>query len=309
MEEPMTPERKTFLSRHTTFPIFSSDVGDAWLQLLNLALKIGTEKSPPQGERVAEVLAAVVTLQSPLLEDGEQAANQETFADFLEFTRDEFEQIHFPHFEKKLTEHHRVSNLEALYSRLEDRLKSGASALIPVPFEVSAAGEGSPGLISISFNTVGDRLFGSFVIHHLDIYTDWPLEATALVRIQCQLAAKLGLEVGSSTFFIQNGNLDANRWRGATELLETHFKRPLPLHVDPSGVFLFGNDGGKARAMLLNHDASEIMWEEAFSDPEDLSWYIIDVMPWLLPQHMRYVGQECASLMRAMREGECYEQG
>ncbi len=61
--------------------------------------------------------------------------------------------------------------------------------------------------------------------------------------------------------------------------------------------------------MLLNHDASEIMWEEAFSDPEDLSWYIIDVMPWLLPQHMRYVGQECASLMRAMRESECYEQG
>ena len=92
-------------------------------------------------------------------------------------------------------------------------------------------------------------------------------------------------------------------------LLKEFFERPLPLHVDPSGVFLFGNDGGEARAMLLDHDASSIQWEEAFSDPEDLSWYIVDVMPWLLPQHIRYVGQECASLMRAIREGGCYEQG
>jgi hypothetical protein len=61
--------------------------------------------------------------------------------------------------------------------------------------------------------------------------------------------------------------------------------------------------------MLLNHDASEIFWEDAFASPEDLSWYIVDVMPWLLPQHIRYVGQECAALMRAMKEGECYLQG
>ncbi|TAK52161.1 MAG: hypothetical protein EPO25_14385 [Gammaproteobacteria bacterium] len=61
--------------------------------------------------------------------------------------------------------------------------------------------------------------------------------------------------------------------------------------------------------MLLDHDAGTIFWEGAFSDPEDLSWYIVDVMPWLLPQHIRYVGQECAALMRAIRAGECYVQG
>ena len=96
--------------------------------------------------------------------------------------------------------------------------------------------------------------------------------------------------------------------RAWTALAE-HFKRPLPLQVDPAGIFLFGNDGGQARAMLLDHDAGTIFWEEAFRDPEDLSWYIVDVMPWLLPQHVRYVGQECASLMRAIRDGECYVQG
>ena len=61
--------------------------------------------------------------------------------------------------------------------------------------------------------------------------------------------------------------------------------------------------------MLLDHDAGTIFWEEAFSSPQELSWYIVDAMPWLLPQHIRYVGQECAALMRAMQESECYLQG
>ena len=83
----------------------------------------------------------------------------------------------------------------------------------------------------------------------------------------------------------------------------------LPLQVDHSGIFLFGNDGGEARAMLLDHDAGTIYWEEAFSSAEQLSWYIVDAMPWLLPQHIRYVGQECSTLMHAMRAKECYLQG
>ena len=76
-----------------------------------------------------------------------------------------------------------------------------------------------------------------------------------------------------------------------------------------TGVFLFGNDGGKARAMLLDHEARTIFWEDAFETTEELSWYIIDTMPWLLPQHIRYVGQECSTLKRAIQEGACYEQG
>ena len=74
-------------------------------------------------------------------------------------------------------------------------------------------------------------------------------------------------------------------------------------------MFLFGNDGGKARGMLLDHDAGSIYWEDAFVDAQELSWYVVDAMPWLLPQHIRYVGQECATLMRAMQEKECYLQG
>ena len=49
-------------------------------------------------------------------------------------------------------------------------------------------------------------------------------------------------------------------------MLAESFERPLPLQVDHSGVFLFGSDDGKARGMLLAHDAGAIYWEDAFEE-------------------------------------------
>jgi hypothetical protein len=308
LANPVIPERKTFLSRKTTFPIFSSDVGDSWLQLLNLALRIGTAKRASDGERLAEALNAVVTIETPVLEDGENKGSEE-FQDFLDFNRDDFDRIYFPYYTERIGDRGGRNQLEAVCDRLKKSLDSrSGTAIFSEPADM-AASNGASNLISATLNAIDEKLFGSFVLRSADLYTDWPLEAMALRRLQGQMAERLGLELGSATFIIHSAYLYERDWNRATQVLKESFKRPLPLHVDPSGVFLFGNDNGKARAMLLNHDASVIMWEDAFSDPEDLSWYIVDVMPWLSPQHIRYVGQECAALMRAMREKECYLQG
>jgi hypothetical protein len=310
--DPAVPDRNVFLSRKTTFPIFSSDVGDSWLQLLNLALRIGTDKQTAGGQRIAEALNAVVTIETPVLEDGEQRDVGDEFPDFLDFNRDDFDLSYFPHYIERLNARNGTDQLEGVCDRLRESLDTHSGTMVflePGDIASAASAAGAPDLVSATFNTVDRKLYGSFVLRTSDVYTDWPLEAMALVRLQRETADRLGLEVGSATFIIHSAHLYDRDWERSLGVLNEFFKRPLPLHVDPSGVFLFGNDGGKARAMLLNHDASAIQWEDAFSDPEDLSWYIVDVMPWLLPQHIRYVGQECASLMRAMQEKECYLQG
>ena len=272
------PERTVFLSRRTTFPIFSSSVGDAWLQLLNLVLRIGPERQAADGARIAEALNVAVTIEPP----GEGAGDIPVF---FEFNGDDFER------------HHRAF---ASFALPDDLTPGNAGRLLE---------QHVPGLVSAMFNVVDEKLFASFMFRAADIYTGWPLQASSLVRLHQLVAAKLGRAAGATVFVMQSARLEVRDWHRAQDVLAVHFKRPLPLQVDPAGIFLFGNDGGKARAMLLDHDAGTIFWEEAFSDPEDLSWYIVDVMPWLLPQHIRYVGQECASLMRAIREGECYVQG
>lgn len=307
LANPTIPERTVFLSRKTTFPIFSSDVGDSWLQLLNLTLKIGTEKQSANGERMAEALNAIVTIETPVLEDGE--SKQDEFPDFLDFTVEDYKRFRFPFFDERMSDWGGKNQLEDVCDRLKKSLDTRSGSVVFLTPNDLVASRCAPDMISATFNVIDHKLYGSFVLRSVDLYTDWPLEAMALADLQSQVSERLGLEKGSLTFVIHSAHLYDRDWARSLRVLHESFKRPLPLHVDPSGVFLFGNDGGKARAMLLNHDASAIMWEDAFSDPEDLSWYIVDVMPWLLPQHIRYVGQECASLMRAMREKECYEQG
>jgi thymidylate synthase len=308
LPNPEVPERTVFHSRKSTFPMFASGVADGWLQLLNLALRIGEEKETAHGERMAEALNAIVTIESPTLEDGGKQLDEE-FPDFLDFNQDEFDRHYFPYYDQPLHDWNGIDQLEAVCDRLKKSLDTRSGTMVFLdPGDMAAQKVGS-GVISATFNAVDQQLCASFVLRSEDVYTDWPLEATTLVRLQREVATRIGLEAGAATFVIHSAHLYQRDWARAQRVLKESFKRPLPLQVDPSGIFLFGNDGGKATGMLLDHNASTIFWEEGFSDPEDLSWYIVDVMPWLLPQHIRYVGQECASLMRAIREGECYEQG
>jgi hypothetical protein len=291
------PERTVFLSRKTSFPIFSGDAGDAWLQLLNLVLRIGTEKRTSAGERRAEALNAVVTIELP--DDAGE------FPAFLDFNADDFERYYRRFTSPAASEDagppggerpFGSSGIAQLRAAIE-RLQRSHDARVGTPVLLEPGDldtpDTAPSLVSASFN----------------VTDGWPREALSLVRLQREVAERLDIGAGTATFVIHEAHVDARDWDRALRVLREAFRRPLPLQVDPSGIFLFGNDGGKARAMLLDHGANEIFWEEAFSDPEDLSWYIVDVMPWLLPQHVRYVGQECASLMRAIRECECYEQG
>lgn len=289
------PQRKVFLSRKTSFPIFAKDVGDSWLQLLNLTLRIGIDKQTPAGP-AAQALNTMVTIGLPVIaEDLEvEVTPPEDFPSFLAFDRETFETryaaVHVPSFD-----------------RLQQQLESEGMAVLDAD-ELRKLDVGAE-LASVTFNVVEGSLYGSFVLGRVDLYKDWPVAALSLVRVQRELAARLGMEAGAATLLVHAVRLLASDWERTKELLAESFKRPLPLQVDHSGVFLFGNDGGKARGMLLDHDAADIFWEDAFEDAQQLSWYIVDAMPWLLPQHIRYVGQECATLLHAMRSKECYLQG
>lgn len=295
LHTPPPRERPIFPSRGTTFPIFSSCAGDAWLQLLNLALRIGMDRQTADGARYAEASNTVVTI--------EPEADTAELPPFFDFVADDLER----HLLRLESAHSEV--LDALCTQMQKTPATGADVTSLFDPDDPLHAAFVPGLVSAAFEMMNGRLCASLAFRSMDLYTAWPLQAATLLHLQRRAAARLGLAVGPSVFFMQSARLLDTDWGRSWRLLGEFFKRPLPLKIDPAGIFLFGNDGGQARAMLLDHDASTIFWEGAFSDPEDLSWYIIDVMPWLLPQHIRYVGQECAALMRAIKTGECYVQG
>ncbi len=114
---------------------------------------------------------------------------------------------------------------------------------------------------------------------------------------------EIAIDPKSKRFFTKR---DLDR---ALAKLDEWFKRPLPLQADPSGLFFFGVENGRARGLFVNHEADKVLWEGESSDPEELIRNIVDTMPWLTAQHMRYLGQEAVRLSQALREGVPYEQG
>jgi thymidylate synthase len=317
------PERTPCPSRKTTFPMFAEQLGDGWLQLLNLTMRCGTLKGTGEGDRLAEVLNAVLTV--------ELASEEEALPSFFDFDNDEFE-AHYRNFMSASHSEHADytyggrlqgwpcfdENANALQhanqlERTIDRLKrshdtrSGTMVLLG-PTDLDTLDD-APGVVSATFNIIDERLYGTYILRCEDIYGAWPFDASSLVRLQRHVAEQIGTTVDSATFIVHSAHVYERDWDAAQKTLDTWFKRPLPLQPDPAGLFLFGLDDGRARGMLIDHQADEVLWEGEFDDPEEMSWYIVDVMPWLSPQHIRYVGQECASMMRALREGEDYEQG
>jgi len=317
------PERIAFPSRKTTFPLFAEELGDAWLQLLNLTLRCGTVKEPEEGDRLAEVLNAVVTVPVP--------GREEALPPFFDFSSDEFEACHrrftsalgrrdadysyaerlraWPWADRKADEPEAVDQLERTIERLKRSHDTRSGTLVLLgPTDLDGRGD-APCVVSLTFNIVDERLYGTYVLRSEDVHNAWPLDALSLIRLQREVAERIAIPVASATFIIHSAHIYEGDWERAWKTLDRWFARPLPLQTDPSGLFLFGLDEGRVRAMLITHEADAVLWEGEFASPEDLSWYIVDVMPWLSPQHIRYIGQECASLIRALRDGEDYVQG
>ena len=315
-------QQTTFPSRKTSFPILVEELGDGWLQLLNLIMHCGTVKGTRNGDQLTEVLNAVVTIK---------LASEERLPPCFDFGTDEFEAYyrHFSSlscpedveytygerlqnwswFNRETKRMEQVNQLERTIDRLQRShdTKSGTMVLLG-PTDLDRLDD-APGVVLVTFNIVDERLYGTYVIQSDDIYNAWPFNTLSLIRLQREVAKRIGIPVNSATFISHSAHIYERDWGEALAKLEEWFKRPLPLQADPSGLFFFGVENGRARALFVNHEADKVLWEGESSDPEELIRYIVDTMPWLTAQHMRYLGGEAAKLTRALTEGVPYEQG
>lgn len=301
-----------FPLRKTSFLLSAEHVADGWLQLLNLVVRCGRVKEG-KGDRFTEVLNAVVTI--------ELADKEGEFPPQFDFGSEEFEAYYqrflspsrpqggqdWSWFSPE-TGVEQVSQLERAIDRL--RSSHGGTMLLLGPSDPDRP-DAAPRVVLITFNIVEERLCGSYVFQYDDIYNAWPLNALSLTRLQREVSKRIGVGVDSATFVCQSAYIYERDWDRARAKLDKWFKRqrPLPYRPDIAGMFILSPENDRARALLLSPAADSVLWEGVSPDPEDLIRYIIDTMPWLSAQHIRYLGQEVVKLTRSLREGAPYEQG
>jgi thymidylate synthase len=317
------PQQNTFSSRKTTFPLFAEEVGDGWLQLVNLVMHCGTVKGTRRGERLIEVLNAIVTMKL--------ASEEATLPPCFDFGADEFE-AHYGNFvslfppedvdytcgerlqnwswfnqEDNTTE--RLNQFERTIARLQRShdTKRGTVVLLG-PTDLDRLDD-APCIVLVTFNIVDERLYGTYVMRSDDIYNAWPFNALSLIRLQREVSKRIGIPVDSATFISHSAHIYERDWDKAWAKLDKWFKRPLPFQADCSGLFFFSLENGLARALFVSPEVDRVLWEGESRDPQDLIRHIVDTMPWLTAQHIRYLGEEAAKLSRALEEGLPYEQG
>jgi len=317
------PQQTTFPSRKTSFPILAEDVGDGWLQLLNLIMHCGTVKGTGKGDQLTEVLNAVVTIKL--------ASEEGTLPPCFDFSTGEFE-VYYRHFSslsrpddvdytygerlqnwswfnQETNRMEQVNQLERTIDRLQRSHDTKRGTMVLLGSTDLDRLDDAPCVVSVTFNVVDERLYGTYVFRSDDIYNAWPFDALSLTRLQGEVSKRIGIPVDSATFISHSAYIYERDWDKAWTKLDKWFKRPLPLQADPSGLFFFGVENGRARALFVSPEADKVLWEGESSDPEELIRYIVDTMPWLTAQHIRYLGEEAARLTRALREDVPYEQG
>jgi thymidylate synthase len=316
------PQQTGCPSRKTTFPLFAGDVGDSWLQLLNLVMRCGTVKSTRNGERLTEVLNAMATIKLP--------GEEETIPLCFDFGTDEFEAYyrHFvslsppqdmdytygerlrnwTSFDQKTGRTEQVNQLERTIARLQRSHDSKRGTMVLLGPTDLDKWDDAPCVVSVTFNVVEERLHGTYVIRSDDIYNAWPFNALSLIRLQREVSKQIGMPVDSATFISHSAHIYERDWDKAWVKLDKWFKRPLPFQADCSGLFFFSVENGRARALFISPEADKILWEGESPDPGNLIRYIVDTMPWLTAQHIRYLGEEFAKIARALKEGVPYEQ-
>jgi thymidylate synthase len=323
MEMNYTPQQTTFPSRKTVFPLFVEELGDGWLQLINLVTHCGMVKGTRSGDRLTEVLNAVLTVKLTD-EEGPIPPCFDFGADELESYYRHFVSLSPPEdvdytygerlqnwswFNRETNSMEQVNQLERTIARLESShdTKGGTMVLLG-PTDLDRLND-APGVVSATFNIVDERLYGTYVIRSDDIYNAWPFNALSLTRLQREVSKRIGIPVDSATFISHSAHIYERDWDKAQAKLDEWFKRPLPFQADCSGLFFFSVENGVAKALFVTPEVDRVLWEGESPEPEELIRYIVDTMPWLAAQHIRYLGEEGAKLARALKEGVPYEQG
>lgn len=313
------PDLHFWPSRGSMIHIEAPDPPHGWLGALQALMHCGLPRDTRKGERLAHLFDLAVSFPVPESEELHQC---------FDFSAEDMEryvaQILSPErpqgvdywYGERIQNWHGHNQLEEVVRRLKiaPDTKRATIAILEAPDLETL--EDAPCFTSATFAIVEDRLHGSYVFRSHDIYEGWPFNIYAVLRLHREVARRLGCRLGRATFHSQNAQIYERHWERALQKLRAfgpsleRLLEFLKFRDDPAGNFVFvitEQKTVKCNYMNFRHD--QILWEVEHRDPKVVVSWIVESIPWLTPQHVRYLGVEEEKLRRAIASGEEYIQG
>lgn len=308
------PDRLELPSRGATVPIIASDPGEGWLAALDLVMRAGSVRGTRKDEVIAHYFNVIVYFPVP---------PEETIPPAFEMTPVDLEA-----YASKFIARQKPEGVDYSYgSRMQDwrghdqlaeviaRLRQSPETKRATISLLDAADlstlEDAPCLVTITFSIGRGELHGSYVFRSHDLYGGWPYNVMALLRLHRHVATQVGVGPGSMTVISQNAQIYERHWPSAKERIERYGKtleryRPR-WRQDPAGNFVLAiEEDGTVRVTHTSPGGDEVYWEARHRNPSILIGWIVETMPWLDRQHVRYLGREEQKIIQALKQGPPY---
>jgi len=148
------------------------------------------------------------------------------------------------------------------------------------------------------------------------MYSGWPFNVLSLLRVHRLVAERVGVSpLGHTSFLSQNAQIyehhlptveeNLGRWGKVPEDFGAGYR----FEPDPAGNFIFEVVDKQVRMTMTHPEGDQVLMEMEHEDPAALIGWVVETMPWLDHQHIRYLGGEEEKLRRALEEGTPYIQG
>ncbi|MBI2054565.1 MAG: hypothetical protein HYT39_00485 [Candidatus Sungbacteria bacterium] len=318
------PELDTIPVEPLRFHFHEQDPGRAWLKILAALLQHAERRTTRKKEGIIHYVGVHATFPVPATDEPEKwfgildADAAKYVGGILSPTRPEGVDYWYG---ERLQNWAGRNQLEEVIARLKkDRDTKRGSIAVLEPEDLETL-EDAPCLTGITYAVVREGLAGIYKFRSHDMFGGWPNNALAMLKVHRHVASSLGAELGWMEVISENAQIynwrldDAKAWVEKQGFTFKRAGRFLGFRRDASGAFTFAivRDEEKGRDVVQvemeNAEGDKVLWAARHPNPGFLIRWIVESMPMLDPQHVRYLGGEEEKLNRSLKTGEPYHQG
>ncbi len=296
-------------SDETSYRVSSMTIREAWLKMLDIIMKFGKETPTEHNVKQKEILNLTAVVEGDETEEDEKLKSYyRTF-----FGRDVPLGVAYT-YGSRIYAYDTGGKLLDQVSYVVERLKVNPAtrrafvSLWNVGKDSDPANHDPPCIVNLCFNIRDGKLYETAVIRSNDIFGAWPFNASALRKLQKEIAGSLGISAGSLTTISISAHLYENNWAEANNVLDREYRGAVPFEQDRNGYFVIGVKDDEIIAEHRVNDGRRSNYVFRGKKAQTLYRQILHENLITKLDHAAYVGHELARAEICLQENKKFVQ-
>ncbi|TAL48374.1 DUF4346 domain-containing protein [archaeon] len=305
----------TIITDEAAFKVRGS-IDEAWLQLVDVIMKFGTEKESEYKIKQKEIIDLTVVVEK----------ESEKMAPWMKVTENDLKNYYANFFGKDkpagvtYTYGNRLMNYPlpdgSTFDQVEhavERLQRTPHTRRAIAFTWNVATDKDapdpPCITQVVWNVKNSKLYETATIRSNDMFGAWPLNAYALRKMQKEIATKLGIGLGDLIIISNSAHIYENDWREAKVILDKHYTgKVVEFKQDRNGYFIVSVENGEIVVKFLTNEGMPTEHEFRGTKAQTIYRRILHANLISLMDHAAYIGHELARAEIALKSGTHFTQ-